>query len=306
MRESGLTVNRHATGMMQTRRRRWPAMFSLPLAAAMAILVVAPSAIARATGKPVIGARPGIAAAKVIQPYYALGDSYSAGEGVPPVDTSADGCRQSQSGAYPQVFDAKTKHYQMHAFAACSGAVINDIAGSQLTVLRPGPALVTLTAGGNDAGFAQVLQDCITGDCVTSDSGESAVINGLLGPLYNAYLRVKAAAPHLRIIVLTYPQFVTAKGAPCAGTGWLSAKKVTWIRARTAQLDAVIKKAAAAAGVQVLDVQNAFSGHEICTGTPGPKGSWVNGIQFSDLHYWFHPNQYGQQKLAAALLARVG
>jgi GDSL-like Lipase/Acylhydrolase family len=148
------------------------------------------------------------------------------------------------------------------------GATINDAAGSQMSVLRPGPALVTLTVGGNDAGFANVLQDCIFANCVTKDSHEGTVINGLLGPLYNAYLRIKAAAPELKIIVLTYPQIVTAKVSPCAGISGITKQEVTWIRARTAQMDAVIKKAAAAAGVQVLDEQNAFRGHEICRGTP--------------------------------------
>jgi hypothetical protein len=64
--------------------------------------------------------------------------------------------------------------------------------------------------------------------------------------------------------------------------------------------------AAAAAGVEVLDVENAFRGHEVCTGSPSATGSWVNGIQFSDPHWYFHPNLYGQQRLAARLLAFVG
>ena len=86
----------------------------------------------------------------------------------------------------------------------------------------------------------------------------------------------------------------------------MSVQKVTWIRARTSQLNGVIKHAASAAGVEVLDVENAFSEHEICTGSPSATGSWVNGIQFSDYHWYFHPNKYGQQELAAKLFARVG
>ena len=118
-----------------------------------------------------------------VEAYYALGDSYSAGEGVPPI-VNVGNCIQSEGGAYPSLFAAKTARYDLRAFVACSGAVINDVAGKQLSVLRKGPALVTLTVGGNDANFVPVLLDCLNPkiNCVVKDANESSRINGLLGP----------------------------------------------------------------------------------------------------------------------------
>ena len=109
-------------------------------------------------------------------PYVALGDSYSAGEG------SFDYYRDSND---PSLFD--TCHRSPHAygplidaaanlgnitFKACSGAVTDDFYATntvnpnepaQLTWLGPQTRVVTLTVGGNDAGFVHVITRCVAG-----------------------------------------------------------------------------------------------------------------------------------------------
>lgn len=103
--------------------------------------------------------------------YVALGDSYSAGEGAPPFMQGTDGpgdfCHRSAS-AYSQVlgqaYNIKPRFY------ACSGATTADITsqprfGEPPQVTEPGvdstASLVTMTIGGNDAGFAYLLTKCI-------------------------------------------------------------------------------------------------------------------------------------------------
>ena len=119
--------------------------------------------------------------------YIALGDSYSSGEGNPPFLAGTDGpndyCHRSPQ-AYSEVlgslFGIAPRFY------ACSGAVTSDITSTfhdteppQLT--QPGTDssadLVTMTIGGNDAGFADVLQACI------AQKLKADVFNAAIGPV---------------------------------------------------------------------------------------------------------------------------
>jgi streptogramin lyase len=103
--------------------------------------------------------------------YVALGDSYSSGEGNPPfeVGTNAPGdeCHRSPV-AYGPLLDSSLGLGSM-AFRACSGAVTDDIfkpnQDEPPQLAWPGPATktVTLTIGGNDAGFRSVLEQCVAG-----------------------------------------------------------------------------------------------------------------------------------------------
>jgi lysophospholipase L1-like esterase len=277
------------------------------------------------------------AAAVPAAKYYALGDSYSSGEGVPPFDPKTDIgpskklpakdlCHRSKSSAYPTVYAATAHNTKLAAFTACSGAVEHNVVDSDATAVqyplghdtdngqisalaKHDATLVTVTMGGNDAHFAQILQDCLTPfqHCDLDFNGNSgqpfnevAEINNLLGSLYNGYLRIKAQAPKAKVVVLTYPQIFDQPFAGCFGSTDFDASEVAWIRARTSQLDSVIKQAAAAAGVTVLDEENAFGGHGICDAP-----SWVNGEDFTATSGWFHPNQTGQLVLATDLRVLV-
>jgi hypothetical protein len=106
------------------------------------------------------------------QGYVAMGDSYSSGEGLSPyespTDTSSDHCHRSDQAYGPRV----DSEYSMSpfTFVACSGAVTQDLFASnhsnagepaQIHALKPDTAFITFTIGGNDAGFASVLNSCI-------------------------------------------------------------------------------------------------------------------------------------------------
>lgn len=114
--------------------------------------------------------------------YFAFGDSYSAGEGLPPFDrwtekVSADGsnrCHRSSRG-YPRLLRF-TEPAPAQVFTACSGAVISDIytghdqPGADATTfvapqadgrVHPEAGLVTLTIGGNDLLFSKMVTFCI-------------------------------------------------------------------------------------------------------------------------------------------------
>lgn len=114
-------------------------------------------------------------------PYVGLGDSYSSGEGASSflsgTDTATNQChRAATSTAWePEVAAATRMGFD---FAACSGAVVEDFyrAGSadrhnagetpQLdhVSVQGSTSLVTLTIGGNNLGFPNILTDCIEAD----------------------------------------------------------------------------------------------------------------------------------------------
>lgn len=114
--------------------------------------------------------------------YVALGDSYSAGEGVRPYEDGAqddddggDDCHRSRY-AYPRLLAAHLAEPTVADFRACSGALSIHLwktiqttkdgenrYGIQADPADPLPAdtgLVTVTAGGNDVRFSRILQHC--------------------------------------------------------------------------------------------------------------------------------------------------
>jgi hypothetical protein len=47
------------------------------------------------------------------------------------------------------------------AFTACSGATTSDVVSTQLGPLTSATGLVSITVGGNDAGFGDVMSTCV-------------------------------------------------------------------------------------------------------------------------------------------------
>jgi hypothetical protein len=118
--------------------------------------------------------------------YLALGDSYSAGNGLAPyvAGTAATGCNQSANSAYPDLLFTLLRKQDPSAsftFNACSGALTSDILNYTVFTgykippqvsgaVQPSVGLVTITIGGDDADFANVVEQClISGDCLNEE-----------------------------------------------------------------------------------------------------------------------------------------
>lgn len=100
--------------------------------------------------------------------YVALGDSYSSGEGLTPFayGSASDGCDRS-SRSYPALVNS-AYGFASFKFAACSGALLSKFNQSQKQEVPEydatddsAPDVVTLTGGGNDLGFADLIQACM-------------------------------------------------------------------------------------------------------------------------------------------------
>jgi hypothetical protein len=134
----------------------------------------------------VITARPGMLA----DGYVAMGDSYSSGEGAIDASgnaafdagtaTSTDKCHRSAHAYAYQLKSALGISNSNFTFVACSGAELADFVGKvgssgqwtegpQLNAIAPAGktnpdiGLVTLSLGGNDSGFPQIMSNCVLG-----------------------------------------------------------------------------------------------------------------------------------------------
>jgi hypothetical protein len=216
--------------------------------------------------------------------YVALGDSYAAGVG-----TAGSGgqCGQSRE-AYPFLYAAKTNLPNVHV-EACSGASTADVIASQLGDLTGGTSLVSITVGGTDVGFSDVMSACVLGGdaaCVDRVRQAEGVVNGPLGGnLAKVFAAVKAKAPNAKLVVLGYPHVVEPSG-PCS----LSAAKRQALNEGADQLAAVTQAQAAKAGARFADARPTFAGHGYCA-----ADAWINGVNLLDVSGSFHPNGYGQR-----------
>lgn len=184
--------------------------------------------------------------------YLALGDSYSAGNGLPPYapGTAATGCNQSVNSAYPDLLFPLLRKQDPGAsftFTACSGALTGDILNYTVFptykippqvsgAVNPSVGLVTITIGGDDADFAAVVQQClISGNCLDQvfpptgvpEMTQQPVPSGKLltqwGPATleeigdsdaTVFSTLRTDFPNARIIVIGYPYLFPDQAAP--------------------------------------------------------------------------------------------
>ncbi|WSL80875.1 SGNH/GDSL hydrolase family protein [Kitasatospora sp. NBC_01266] len=219
--------------------------------------------------------------------YVALGDSYSAGVGAGNYDSSSGDCSRSYS-SYPELW-AGANSPSSFSFVACSGATTTDVLNSQLSALNSGTTLVSLTIGGNDAGFSNTMETCVldgTSSCLSAVStAESYATNTLPGQLSQLYAAISAAAPNARVVVMGYPELYEVPGDCWFG---ISDTSRTAIDGAADTLDNVISKAAANAGFTYADVRSAFGGHEICS-----DDEWLHSTTLP-IDESYHPTADGQ------------
>lgn len=219
--------------------------------------------------------------------YVALGDSYSSGLGASGYDSASGDCKRS-SRAYPRLW-AAAHSPSSFAFTACSGARTGDVTAGQLAPLNSATDLVSITIGGNDAGFADVMTTCVLqseSTCVNRiNQAKSYVDSTLPGKLDSVYSAIRSKAPAAQVVVLGYPRFYKLGGSCIAG---LSENERSAINGAADYLNAAIAKRAANHGYDFADVAPTFTGHEICSGS-----AWLHSVNWLNISESYHPTASG-------------
>jgi lysophospholipase L1-like esterase len=230
-------------------------------------------------------ALPALAAAA--PPYVALGDSYSSGVGTRVYYNDGTSCQRSPDAYGPRVSAARG--YSLN-FQACSGAKTTDVNANQLGPLNSATNLVTITIGGNDAGFSNVILNCAVYyfTCGSSINTANAFIqNQLPGLLDTTYNNIRSRATTAHVVVLGYPHLFTTNGQTCNFNALTSGNEQK-LNNTADRLDGVISGRAAAHGFTYVDPRNAFLPHEVCS-----SSEWLNG-QSNPTSESYHPNIAGQ------------
>ncbi|MGH9223843.1 MAG: GDSL-type esterase/lipase family protein [Acidimicrobiales bacterium] len=214
--------------------------------------------------------------------YAALGDSYSSGEGAHGDDPP---CNQS-SEAYGPVYANELAPDPKPAFVflACTGEQIDGLVEDQIPFTPYDADLVTLTIGGNDVGFRDVIIYCLAApNCEEHYPDKQQEIRDLLPRLIDTYNRVLDQAAAARVVVLTYPTiFSDTDDFECGVYISLDGGERRWLRARNADLRDVIVDAVNSVRnqrqdgqrLEVLDELSAFEGHDIAPVILPPTRPW--------------------------------
>ncbi|WP_329209593.1 SGNH/GDSL hydrolase family protein [Streptomyces sp. NBC_00683] len=219
--------------------------------------------------------------------YVALGDSYSSGVGAGNYTSESGDCMRS-TNAYPSLWAAANAPSSFK-FVACSGATTGSVSSGQLGALSSSTTLVSVTAGGNDVGFADVMQTCVLqseATCVSRvNTAISQVQNSLPASLNSLYGNIRSRAPQAHVVVLGYPRFYKLSGSCIAG---LTETERGAINNASNVLNGVLAKRAADAGFTFSSVVDEFTGHELCSGD-----AWIHSVSIP-ISNSYHPKAIGQ------------
>ena len=230
----------------------------------------------------------GTAAASAADRYVALGDSYSSGTGTRTYTNAA--CQRSNS-AYPALLAAARPNTAL-TFVACSGAKTADVLANQISSVTAATKLVSISIGGNDAGFADVLTECAlpawASDCAGAVATAQAYIrNTLPAKLDAVYAQIRSRAPSAKVAVLGYPRIFN--GEDCNAATFFSPADETALNGTADLMRTTIRARAQSFGFSFGDVVPGFVGHAVCD-----SPAWLNGFS-NPIGESYHPNVTGHR-----------
>ena len=253
--------------------------------------------------------------------YVAMGDSYSAGSGVLPLDLSAPlECARS-SVNYPH--DLAERTGARLTDVTCGGAETGDFAASQypgvapqLNALSSSTDLVTMTIGGNDNDtFIDAILACGSAGALTLGIGhpckslygssfDDRIDSTTYPALVAALTAVKAKAPNARVAIVGYPWIVPAASVPgCFSKMSIASGDIPYLRELEGHLNSAVQRAAQATGATYVDMSAVSNGHDACQ----PVGTrWIEPLLGGTNYVPVHPNALGESEMADQAASVLG
>lgn len=259
--------------------------------------------------------------------YVAMGSSYAAGPGIPPVEQL--GALRSGRNYAHQVAQALSLRL---TDVTCSGATTSNILAApqhtlsgtlppQIDAVTPDTRLVTVTAGGNDAGYIGALTKISMVNAVLRKVPRVPVqvtgwLHGWAGEvpaagrfdavavsLTRVVETVREQAPQARIVLVDYLS-VLGPGATGHGSLPLADDEARQVRDAAASLAAAFEQAASASGAGLVRASAASAGHGASSADP-----WVTGLKFgipfAGVPIPYHPTLAGMSAVARLVIGHL-
>lgn len=271
--------------------------------------------------------------------YVAMGDSYASGEGAPPFDAGTDVTKNTKkapkntchrsSASWNFGLEGATPYVQ-EAFIACSGAQSPQLTSQAQFANQPAqvsslygvahpPSMVSLSIGGNDVDFHDVVQDCLENRILAQcgaqvrrslTTADSAAFSQLLT---EDMRQIHLAAPMAKIELVGYPNVMSTNQNGLLRCPWLTSaaqQNIINLITELARVQAsIVSQLPPSWNVHYINTLRAFQGHELCT----PR-AFVNSISaaaenIGTVSAWInetaHPNFAGQQAMLSVVSAAI-
>jgi lysophospholipase L1-like esterase len=216
--------------------------------------------------------------------YVALGDSFSSGVGTGSYTLSSS-CRRGVY-AYPWLVSQQRAGTSL-TFVACSGAKTADLMANQIGFVTADTAIVTVTIGGNDIGFSDLIVQCTLAECSAALDNTRASLRTVLAPrLDTVYSAIRSRALNAKVIVLGYPRMFSTAG--CFGTLGISSTERAKANLLADAVDELSSERAVMAKVTYKSARVPFNGHAVCS-----SSAWLNGLNLFNTVESYHPNRNG-------------
>lgn len=280
----------------------------------------------------------------------------------PGTDSTDNMCHLS-ANSYPMLISRDLYNTRSGNSVACSGAVLQDVGSSDdkykgqvknvldfthlkaeqplllssvMTNYMPGyvaqqrfighysPKIVTVSIGGNDVGFGDLLESCVMAkatrhrsdnDCFSTYEDRQEVISLIdrnVASWTKLFRDLKKKSPNSTLVAIGYPQVADDQGS-CGLNVNLSRIELELSIEVVKYINSSIQKSAASAGISYVDIGDALEGHKLCqaksyniavNGLTAGKDGGVFGINVLGKES-YHPNALGHQLIEQSILRKT-
>lgn len=180
------------------------------------------------------------------------------------------------------------------------------------------PKVITITTGGNDVGFGDIINYCagldareflmldptcgyaIKGDILNTILNESIVSQRKL--VEKMLEKIKEVSPTTKIYVIGYPKFLAKSVFWCTvNQGLLNQREMDMVNDSVESLNASLKSAAEQENAVFIGVEDSLAGGRLCEGSKYVTGVLTVWADMNRSQEMFHPNAAGHRMIANAI-----